>query len=124
MLHFTKVDLSFNMSLNPAFACLLCHIRLQTYTQCQSLPKTTLKLHQTRSQANTKHDTGCNVPVQQLYISYRSVLIQTQTQSLCQSHPTVHHTMSKPILPVLRDSCANTKTHSQTDFVKIEKAWR
>lgn len=72
--------------------------------------------HQTCSQMNTKHDTYCNVPVQQLHISNRSVLIQTQTQSLCHSHPTVHKTMSKQILPVLRDICANTKTHSQTDF--------
>lgn len=89
----------------------------------QSSQDNTYVTHQTCSQTNTKHDTYCNVPVQQLHISYRSVLIQTQTQSLCHSHTTVHNAMSKQILPVLRDICANTQKKTFTSRLSVEEKY-
>lgn len=56
-------------------------------------PRQQLHIKHIRKKEKKKHDTYCNAPVQQLHISYRSVLIQRQTQSVCRSSPTVHSTM-------------------------------
>lgn len=64
-----------------------------------------------------KHDTHCNVLVQHLYISYSSALIQTQTQSSCQT-PYLTLCANRFCWCYKRDICENTKKkkRSKQDF--------